>query len=71
MSVKTMVKMPIRIPPAGGVEYTPFGPRVDDPPTKMTDAMEMRVTKRSIGREPAEVSGYFDRKLGRQTEAER
>ena len=50
--VKTIVKTPIRTPPAGGVEYTPLGPRVDEPPTKMTEAMEMRVTKINMGSEP-------------------
>jgi len=53
MAVRTIVKMPILTPPASGTEYVPFGPRVDDPPTKMTLAMETRVTKSSMGYAPA------------------
>lgn len=53
IAVKTMVKMPILIPPASGTEYVPFGPLVDDPPTKMTLAMETRVTNKSMGYAPA------------------
>lgn len=52
MAVRTMVKMPILIPPASGTLYVPFGPRVEDPPTKMMDAIDTSVTKINMGYEP-------------------
>jgi hypothetical protein len=37
------------IPPDSGTEYVPLGPRVDEPPTKMIEATEIRVVNASIG----------------------
>ena len=42
-----------RIPPASGTEYVPLGPCVEDPPTKMTEAIETMVVNRSMGMAPA------------------
>jgi hypothetical protein len=52
IAVKTMVNNPIRMPPASGTLYVPFGPGLADPPTKMIEAMETRVTKPSMGYAP-------------------
>lgn len=52
INVRMIVKIPSLTFPASGTEYVPDGPRLDDPPTKMTEAMDTSDTNTSDGIAP-------------------
>jgi hypothetical protein len=56
INVRMIVKIPSLTFPASGTEYVPDGPRLDDPPTKMTEAIDTSDTKINDGTAPKDIS---------------